>query len=45
MDKFFELLERIEKKRYLYIGDDNLIALKHLMDGYAQCLIDYGIKS
>ena len=26
MDKFFELLERIEKKRYLYIGDDNLIA-------------------
>ena len=45
MDKFFELLERIEKKRYLYIGDENLIALKQLMDGYAQCLIDYGIKS
>ena len=45
MKKFVEFMEAIEKKRRLYVGDDNLMALKHLIDGYVQCLRNYGIRS
>ena len=44
-EQIYGIAEKIEKDRRLYVGDDNLMALKHLIDGYAQCLIDYGIKS
>ena len=45
MKKIIEFLEAIESRRQLYVGDDNLMALKHLIDGYVQCLRNYGIKS
>lgn len=43
MEDLLHLLSVIKKRRQLFIGDDDLMALRHLVTGYCLCLQDHGI--
>lgn len=34
---------RMKKNRRLYIGNDGILAMHHIVSGYAECLCDFGI--
>lgn len=34
---------KMEKNRRLYIGDDGILAMQHIVSGYGGCLRDFGI--
>lgn len=34
---------RMKKNRRLYIGNDGILAMHHIVSGYAECLYDFGI--
>ena len=37
------LFRRMKKNRRLYIGNDNILAMQHIVAGYGECLRDFGI--
>lgn len=43
MPKILNVFRRMEKNRRLYIGNDGILAMHHLVTGYAECLRDFGI--
>lgn len=43
MKDLLRLLATIKKRRKLFIGDGDLMALSHLVTGYYLCLQDHGI--
>ena len=42
MDSILFFLQSIKKTYRQYIGDDDLLALKHFIDGYVVCLLNMG---
>ena len=42
MDSILYFLQSIKKTYRQYIGDDDLLALKHFIDGYGVCLLNMG---
>ena len=36
------LFRRMKKNRRLYIGNDNILAMQHIVAGYGECLRDFG---
>lgn len=45
MNYLMKLLYHIKLKRKLFVGENGLKALRHLVDGYCQCLEDFGIST
>lgn len=43
MKELKRLLDLIEKRPQLFIGNDGIWALKHFIDGYCVCLREHGI--
>lgn len=37
------LFRRMKKNRRLYIGNDSILAMQHIVSGYGECLRDFGI--
>ena len=37
------LFRRMKKNRRLYIGNDSIFAMQHIVSGYGECLRDFGI--
>ena len=37
------LFRRMKKNRRLYIGNDTILAMQHIVSGYGECLRDFGI--
>lgn len=43
MAGILELFRRIKKNRKLYVGNDGILAMQHIVTGYGECLRDFGI--
>ena len=37
------LFRRMKKNRRLYVGNDSILAMQHIVSGYGECLRDFGI--
>lgn len=43
MTDILSLIRRMRKNRRLYIGNDGILAMHHLVTGYGVCCYDFGI--
>lgn len=44
MVSVLNLFKRMKKNRRLYIGNDNILAMQHIVSGYGECLRDLGFS-
>lgn len=42
MASVLTLFRRMRKNRRLYVGDDSILAMRHIVTGYGECLRDFG---
>lgn len=43
MTGILSLIRRMRKNRRLYIGNDGILAMRHIVTGYGVCCYDFGI--